>query len=352
MLFIPLVCGYLALTSDIFLNTSCKEARGLEKFGNTLLIPCHYLFVGQVAQKDKNNEWVFSNKFDYQNHFLIKTIGSAILAIPSFFCGVLCKALSFIDPHTRALHQSLCNHLICRPIANQNDIYTSHGIQLVDETQKFISQNHQRRPGDEKNLSIEKKALRDITKLLNKTKISWWVDCGTLLGVYRYGGVIPWDDDIDIAILRPDFHTVKKILTLLDPQKYIVQDWSTRLHPNSFLKVFIRESKTMIDIYTFDFFPDKKELVYNFAMGDFFFSPKWWVHREKKFTIPVAFETLFPLKKATFDGIEVFVPNDTKKYLERGYGNNLDPIKIYDPITQNYEKDLTHPYWNFIEIRD
>ena len=70
-----------------------------------------------------------------------------------------------------------------------------------------------------------------------------------------------------------------------------------------------------------------------------------WKLRESRYTVPVSYDILFPLKKANFDGIEVHVPNETKKYLQRYYGENLDPVKIFDPQVNEYVKDLSHPYW-------
>ncbi len=50
-------------------------------------------------------------------------------------------------------------------------------------------------------------------------------------------------------------------------------------------------------------------------------------------------------RKAMLDGVEVYVPQDTEKYLQRYYGDNLAPAKVFDAATGQYEKDLSHPYW-------
>jgi hypothetical protein len=344
--FVPLVCSYFALTSNIFLNTSCEEATGLEKLGNYLLVPCHYLFVGQTAKKDADGEWVFSNRFNYMDdRFVAKTVFSSIAVIPSFVVGVLLKTISLLTEGSRINHRTMYASCHSTKVELNKALYGSYEIGPQLEKEWFESEGLKRRPGDENIMRIEKQAVSEIAGILNREKIPWWVDCGTCLGAYRYGGIIPWDQDIDIAVFLHDFENVRSALNRLSPTKYIVQDWSTREHPKSYLKVYIRESGTQIDIYHFKILPEKQQIQYVLSMEHHSFFPEWWKIREKRFTVPASFDDVFPLKRVMFDGIEVNIPKNIKKYLQRYYGENLSPAKIYDPITKKYEKDLSHPYW-------
>lgn len=51
-----------------------------------------------------------------------------------------------------------------------------------------------------------------IDKLCKKKHLTYWLDAGTLLGAYRHNGVIPWDDDIDIAMPRNDYNRIIEVI--------------------------------------------------------------------------------------------------------------------------------------------
>ena len=75
-------------------------------------------------------------------------------------------------------------------------------------------------------ISLANKAKGELRKLQNadvfllqlfdrvckKNNLTYWIDYGTLLGAVRHKGFIPWDDDLDIGMIRDDYNRCKVIL--------------------------------------------------------------------------------------------------------------------------------------------
>lgn len=53
--------------------------------------------------------------------------------------------------------------------------------------------------------------LREVAALCDRHGIPVYLDAGTLLGAFRHGGWIPWDDDIDLLMFRSDYERFRQV---------------------------------------------------------------------------------------------------------------------------------------------
>lgn len=51
----------------------------------------------------------------------------------------------------------------------------------------------------------ELEILKAFASFCDEHDLEWFIDSGTVLGALRHGGFIPWDDDIDVGMLREDY---------------------------------------------------------------------------------------------------------------------------------------------------
>lgn len=143
--------------------------------------------------------------------------------------------------------------------------------------------------------------LHSMIYLLNKHKIIYFLDFGSLLGCVRNEKMIPYDNDVDISILEKDHIKFMKMTTILKNKKYMLKCIKK---DKTFYKLYYSYiNKLHIDIH----FRKLDNNGYYYTQ----YSIRYWgIHKDD----------LFPIKKATFENFRVSIPNNAKKYLEKGYG--------------------------------
>lgn len=119
--------------------------------------------------------------------------------------------------------------------------------------------------------SIQLEILRIVDQYCTQNNIKYFLGFGTLLGAVRHKGFIPWDDDIDIIMPRPDYDRFVKSFNNnypwfevkapeLDPNYY--SPFANVCDKRTILIEVDDMSGTKgvkIDVFPFDSVPDKYE---------------------------------------------------------------------------------------------
>ncbi len=67
--------------------------------------------------------------------------------------------------------------------------------------------------------------LKEVVRICNENNLTYYMMGGTFLGAIRHKGFIPWDDDIDISLSRPQYEKLLKILKEQLPNNYIIDNF-------------------------------------------------------------------------------------------------------------------------------
>lgn len=231
---------------------------------------------------------------------------------------------------------------------------------------------------------IKTKLLELAGTLLKNENIDYWIDYGTLIGAIRHKGFIPWDDDIDVCLLKTDYLKLPQIfdkLVKLNPNFYYSYGYDgyeiIRLNYKEFcidffpmeylnkrceseqdkinfkkkweivrkqmLKKFPLERFCKYEINHFDIMDDVNKIKNNVFKCDYTPNPatKQLIRSVETCTYTNLFgvfdiKDIFPLKQLCFEDIIVPAPNNPLMHLYQAttYGNYGDVMNF--PTTTDF----------------
>lgn len=115
--------------------------------------------------------------------------------------------------------------------------------------------------------------LERFVEICERLGLRYFLVCGSALGAVKYGGFIPWDDDIDVALFREDYEVFLEKAPEMLPEGLFLQNYrSEPAFPAIYSKLrhsgtaFVERSASglpinhgiFIDIFPLDGYPAKK----------------------------------------------------------------------------------------------
>lgn len=240
------------------------------------------------------------------------------------------QSVNFTDMSSTQTYRADFDRLLTRMKANPNgEFINAWGITRSERSQ-LIRECNIFKP-------YRLDVFRKVAQLLNDLGVSWYISDGTLLGWYRcQGSMIAHDYDVDVAILESDMQYVWKNRHRL-PADIVLENigsgdgsghvwvtdevdipydpsmqsskklaaYQTKIPPKPKNgPVFIWEA--CVDIYTYRKDLDGWHLNYNMNGLDI-----------SSTALPDG--VIYPLIKSEFEGTEVYVPQNAKRWLELMY---------------------------------
>lgn len=184
--------------------------------------------------------------------------------------------------------------------------------------------------------------MQKIDGLFKHQNLTYWAFFGTLLGVVRHKGLIPWDDDLDICMHNNDLN---KLLDLKD----FFRAFGLNLvkHPIGFYKLCLIDGKKIEICDEFKpYYNNEEYYEWTYPFVDIFYVVKGEDNRYKfscftefEFSID---ELLQPLENMEFGPMNIPIPHNATKILDRYYGDDWNSVAYqeYDHQNEGYLKKI------------
>jgi|SRR6185503_9659057 len=167
--------------------------------------------------------------------------------------------------------------------------------------------------------------LKQVDFLLKNKEVTYWLTAGSLLGAVRHQGMIPWDDDIDLAFFEKDIGTIISLRSDIKKMGYEI------FVNRDYLKIYLIDgqsiSKEEGGVYPWkypfiDLFPMKQygdKVIYASERLCNGFANEWFNFTDVSSLVLIAFGSL-----------QVPIPNNASEYLERVYGQDVWDVAYAD----------------------
>lgn len=180
------------------------------------------------------------------------------------------------------------------------------------------------------NKAIAERMLYQVASMLDRCKIDYWLEGGTLLGIRRENRLLPWDNDIDLSIMANQVPKLNDLFTALKGASYRVrtrhfEQTNDYFNQGDIRLIKIREKKW------FGFVKGKVclEIFVKYPKDDFCY----WEIADKTKRVPGKYYQT--LKTIRYDEYDYSIPELTDEYLSYRYGDWQIPVKNWNTATDD-----------------
>ncbi len=171
--------------------------------------------------------------------------------------------------------------------------------------------------------------MKDINDILLSNGIGYWVTGGSLIGAIRHRGIVPWDDDGDICIMRKDVPKLRALIPAFEKKGYDISedddeesDCSQKKHSCTWFIESNRKHSLGVDVFVME------------QVGPLItYSDPYWRDADNG-GLPCYFLTkfVFPLVPVRFGNFWVMTPFNAIEHLNQCYGDNWNSHsrRLYD----------------------